>query len=331
MTAPAPAATAGLPRWAVALAKVLVSCGLVAALAWWADWRQVHEALARARGGALLAGLLALLPTLPIAAWRWQRCARAGEVRLPYGFFARATWAASFGGQLLPAGVGMDALRMAYLVHRGVGWLAGLHTLLLDRVVGVVTLVAVMAAGLPLIWPALPATLHLVSLAIVAGAIAGLLLLWGLGTGPVRRRVGPAGKRARLLALVLAVRETLLSRQVPAAVLASAALYAFNTLAVVLIAAALGAPVAYLQVLATVSMAVFVSLLPISVNGWGVREGAMVLGLSALGVPAATALAVSVLFGFGNLLVAVPGAFVWYAGRRLATARPLGTPGRDEL
>jgi glycosyltransferase 2 family protein len=313
-----------VPRWAVTTAKIAVSCGLVGVLAWWADWRQMQVALAHARPGMLAAGLLVLAPVVPIAAWRWMRCARAAGVVLPYAFFARATYAASFGGQLLPAGVGMDALRTAYLLHRRVRLAVGLQSLLLDRVVGVVTLVAVMASGLPLIWADLPATLRLVALALIAGCICGLAAVWALDAGPVRRVVGTTGKRGWLLALGLSVRGSLLARPIAGAALASVAIYALNTLGVVWIADALGATLAYPRVLATVSMAVFVSLLPISVNGWGVREGAMVLGLSALRVPAATALTVSVLFGFGNLLAAVPGAFVWYMGRRLPVAEAAG-------
>ena len=48
-----------------------------------------------------------------------------------------------------------------------------------------------------------------------------------------------------------------------------------------------------------------ISALPISVGGWGVREGAMVAGLSIFSIPADTAIVLSISYGLGGLLVAL--------------------------
>lgn len=53
------------------------------------------------------------------------------------------------------------------------------------------------------------------------------------------------------------------------------------------------------------------AVLPISVAGWGVREGAMVVSLGWLNVPADAALAISISIGLLQLLVAVPGGALW--------------------
>jgi hypothetical protein len=63
------------------------------------------------------------------------------------------------------------------------------------------------------------------------------------------------------------------------------------------------------------------ALLPISISGWGVRESAFVLGFGMVGVAAADALALSILFGLLNMLVGVSGGLVWLA-RRSPRARP---------
>jgi len=53
------------------------------------------------------------------------------------------------------------------------------------------------------------------------------------------------------------------------------------------------------------------SLLPISIAGWGVREGAMIACLGLVGVDAASAFAVSALFGLTSVVVGLPGGLVW--------------------
>jgi hypothetical protein len=65
-----------------------------------------------------------------------------------------------------------------------------------------------------------------------------------------------------------------------------------------------------------VPLVVLVSMLPVSVAGWGVREGAMVVALGAVGVDRATALTTSVLFGLALAATGIPGGLLWLYGRR---------------
>jgi len=59
-----------------------------------------------------------------------------------------------------------------------------------------------------------------------------------------------------------------------------------------------------------------VSMIPISFGGWGVREGAMVVFFGLVGVPAADALAMSILFGLAALVAGLPGGVLWVVQRR---------------
>jgi hypothetical protein len=54
-----------------------------------------------------------------------------------------------------------------------------------------------------------------------------------------------------------------------------------------------------------------VSMIPISFAGWGVREGAMIMGLGGLGISEPNALAVSIAFGLLQLIVGLPGGALW--------------------
>ena len=53
------------------------------------------------------------------------------------------------------------------------------------------------------------------------------------------------------------------------------------------------------------------SAVPITISGWGVREGLMVLSLGAVGIAYEASLALSILFGLMLAIIVVPGLVFW--------------------
>ena len=88
------------------------------------------------------------------------------------------------------------------------------------------------------------------------------------------------------------------------------------------LARALGVAVDFLDCLVLVPPVILVSTLPISLAGWGVREGAMVAAFGLIGIAAYQALGVSVAFGLVAIVVGVPGGVVWLLGGGLARMEP---------
>ena len=64
------------------------------------------------------------------------------------------------------------------------------------------------------------------------------------------------------------------------------------------------------------------SVVPISLAGWGVREGAMVVAFGFVDIPIADAFALSVTMGLSLLLAGLPGGVIWL------TSTSHRTPGR---
>lgn len=58
-------------------------------------------------------------------------------------------------------------------------------------------------------------------------------------------------------------------------------------------------------------LSVLASVLPISMAGWGVREGAMVALFGLVGIAPAQAMTVSVTFGVLMVLTSLPGGLLW--------------------
>ena len=59
---------------------------------------------------------------------------------------------------------------------------------------------------------------------------------------------------------------------------------------------------------------ILITVVPVSIAGWGVREGAMVVAFGFLNVPANAAFAVSVLFGLTLAVASLPGSLFWWLG-----------------
>ncbi|HEY9538811.1 MAG TPA: lysylphosphatidylglycerol synthase domain-containing protein, partial [Kiloniellaceae bacterium] len=119
------------------------------------------------------------------------------------------------------------------------------------------------------------------------------------------------------LALAGDARRVLLTPATSLALLLLSALAQLLTVgATYLLAQGLGLPLAFADCLALMPAVVLITFFPLSLAGWGVREGAAVLLLGVAGLAADAALAVSVLFGLGMLAAGLPGCFLWLRSRR---------------
>jgi hypothetical protein len=59
-----------------------------------------------------------------------------------------------------------------------------------------------------------------------------------------------------------------------------------------------------------------IAMLPISIAGWGVREGVAIIAFSGFGVPSPVALGSSLLFGLIVLAVGLVGGLLWLVDHR---------------
>jgi uncharacterized membrane protein YbhN (UPF0104 family) len=73
----------------------------------------------------------------------------------------------------------------------------------------------------------------------------------------------------------------------------------------------MGLDVNFVDVLLIIPITNLITVLPISIAGWGVREVVIITGLGFLGVSPEAALALSIFYGLLILVSAIPGAIYW--------------------
>jgi glycosyltransferase 2 family protein len=281
---------------------MLAARWLVTLLAFWVVFHSIQfgavvGVIARARPlGLGLAGLVVAAQFVALVL-RWQVVIRiVGGKPTSFGPLAFLLGQSLLIGQVLPSSLGGDAARTVTLAPSA-GALAAARSVICDRVLGFTSLAL-------LVIPAVPVIVNEIGVfpAVLALTIAGLgtvALIWLIYSAPSFLSTLPwLGRHFALIASDL--------RNSFGSVKALGLSLAANLLGVVLIyvlGLAIGANLGGLDCLILVPSALLLSALPISLGGWGVREGALVGAFSLVqGDPAAVA-ATSVLFGLTTPLV----------------------------
>ena len=323
--------TTGAPRsgWRLALAwvKAAVSVGLLWVLFTAYDLGDSISRIAAIDQWSLAFAALAIPASVLLVTLRWRIVlASLGEQIAPGPVFAMVMIGLFF-NQVLPSNLGGDAMRIWRLCRRGVRAGHAVGSVMLDRVVAMVGLALLVLATLPLAAGLIADTTILAAFGLfILAVVVGLAVLLGLDRVILMARpVLPARLVGALSALAVDSRTVLLDRRRTAGIVA---LSVCNQLLIVLLIAVLARglgiraePLSFLVLIPPVLLA---TMLPLSFAGWGVREGAMVALLGAVGVAPGEALALSVAFGLLILLGSLPGGVVWLA----TDSRSGGPPGK---
>jgi hypothetical protein len=288
--------------------RALVSIAILAFLGWRTDWARVAEAFASLRVELWLAavGLYAL--TQIVSALRWQQLAAPLSFHRPLHQFISFYFIGMFFNLLLPTSIGGDVVRAEYLYRGGGQRLPAFLSVFVDRFSGLLVLVVLACLAMAVCPITLPAWVPFSVYATGFGAIAGLVMLpilarWTDRFERTRRLV--SGIRLYFANPGLMISSTALSVLVQAA----------NVAVVWLVGLSIGAtvPASYYWVL--VPMVTLLTLLPISLNGMGVREAGMVFFLAPLGVDSATAMTLAFLWFLIFTANSIAGGVVYLAGR----------------
>lgn len=289
--------------------KVLLTAAVLAVILLNVDWVEAAARLAKANFWLLAAAFATLAVSIVLAACRWSLIAGLHGVRLSRGAAVRLTLAAQFFGQVLPSTIGADVVRSWLATRLDLPAFPVVASVIVDRLCGLVGLALLILVGLPrLLTLAGVKNGLLVAMAalLVAVGMAGavmLLLLFG--------RIRLSGLAARIRDTLVGSARAIASTKGMGAVAASVVIQALAVLSVLLIAWSVDLPLGLVDGFATVPAAMLIAFIPVTVNGWGLREGAMITAMGLVGISSADALVVSVLFGAALLLAALPGSIAW--------------------
>ena len=266
--------------------------------------------------------LVLLMLQGPTLALRWQVVLQSIGASLPLSRLVRASYVGLFCNQVLPTSIGGDAVRIWQAHRAGLDLRTAANSVFLERLSGLFVLTLIPAMVLPLVWDEIPsATIRLGAIILPALSGSGLAAIALFGLRPARLNRLPFVREFGLLCADL--------RLVMASGASVAQLFVLGAAShLQAIAAAcalgygLGLPVDPLLYVALITLSLLAAIVPISIAGWGVREGSMITLFTAAGGTAEGALALSVLFGIAMLAAALPGgAILLFGGAQRAGSR----------
>ena len=291
--------------------RVLVTAGLLVLVATRVDWSAAGERLADGEWGWFAAAVGLLVAALVVGAERWHFLLHAAGIDSPRLQTLRAYAIGVFSNNFLPTGFGGDAAR-AWIVGRSRAAMTRAATsVVVDRLTSICCLVLV-AWGATALAPASVPEELLVLLAVASGAglVAAGVLFLGVRSGHGIARRLPA----RVQRIARETRGTLVAYArdrwlIGAALLLGVIFQLLMVTAAWFLAKAIEIDVSFAVIAVVTPLVLLITLLPISVAGFGLREGSYAVLLAEAGVSTTAATLLSLLTVAALAASSLPGAF----------------------
>jgi glycosyltransferase 2 family protein len=309
-----------------ALLRLAVSAGLLVVLFRVFDAAEIAAHLSRLDPLWVLPALVLSVLQIMLLAWRWRFTAQRLGVGMPYRHALGEYYLGVLLNQVLPGGILGDVSRAWRHAVASARRRTAIHAAVLDRVVVQSVMLTVAVASLFTI----PGLRHGTAGWACAGLLgtAAVAIGWLILRGPFPalrsavREFGADARRALLPAKVLLI-------QAGTATLVMGA----NLVLYITAARMLGAETPLATLLPLIAPVLLVMMLPISIAGWGVREGAAAVLWGLSGLEVAEGVAIAVAYGLLFLLAALPGVLpllrVTLGRARRGAADQLTGAGRD--
>lgn len=284
--------------------RIVVPIVLIAALLYGADWSRAADEIAQIPMWPLVMLFMVMVVELIVSTVKWSCALRMHNLSFPFKYLLRALCSGFFLNSFLPTAIGGDVYRVYRTLPKDHFRSRALSAVLIERAVGLLALLALggVAAFLIAHEYQVARVYSLVLLAItVVGAIGILALERGWLHG--------AMKRFDRIAAVAAVHHSIgllgnRGRDWLSLVAMSAVYQAISIGVVFCLFALLSADVTLAEAALITALVGVAALLPITINGLGVMEGALVGGAVMLGIDFNQAVVVAFLRRMLNLSLA---------------------------
>jgi uncharacterized membrane protein YbhN (UPF0104 family) len=226
----------------------------------------------------------------------------------------------AFFNQTLPSSIGGDAVRLWLVNRSGAGWRAATYSILTDRAVGLIALAFIIVASLPWSYDMIAdrngrLALVFVDFAALTGGLGFLLI--GRLPWPWLKSWWPT---KHIHACSLVANQVIFSRRTGPRIAGLS--LSIHVLAVVIAWCAvrsIAAPANFEQLFMLTPPIMLITMMPISIAGWGLREATMMVAFGYAGLAQTDGTVVSILFGLVYFLLGGLGGLVWILSAEKAT------------
>lgn len=270
------------------------------------NWELVITAFQQMHVNGLIYAILLLSVATVIAALRQYFIFQAMHMRINWRQISVLVFRGAFLNQILPGGVGGDGYRILKMARNAFGKVRVISAIFWDRVIGffqIAFLCTIASMAQPIaasikqnIW----ISLGFVWLALLAAFIGAFI--------PKNFKFAKLKSLIGLLQFGRYILKNNLLKTFIIGIVSTLSLFAaFHSLSL-----ALDLPFSYLQSGIWCSMCILVTIIPVSLAGWGVREGMLTVVFQSMGIASEKAVLLGIAFGLCQLIIGLIGGFFFF-------------------
>jgi hypothetical protein len=289
--------------------KFLITLALFYYLSEFVDFEKLQAILIKSHFLWIVLALLLQLMSTYVAAYRWFKISKLLAFKESLSFYVQSYFKGTFFNQVLPSSIGGDAVRIYDLTKKGYEKKESFYGVIVDRVVGLVGLLVLNLIASVLFFGTFNQEFSMLIILITVGGIGGFLLLFQL------ERIKFLGnykflelfhKLSRGLKKLYPTKSLLIKH-----LSISVVVHFLSILTMYALSLSIDLGLSFKVFLIAVPPVFLLTIIPISLAGWGIREGAMVGIFMLVGADETKVLAISILYGLLLIISSIPGSYFW--------------------
>lgn len=260
--------------------------------------------------------LLFQLASTYLAAYRWRLIMKELVFKERVSFYVQSYFKGSFFNQVLPSSIGGDAVRIIDLTQKGYNKKDSFYGVFVDRLIGLIGLLVLNLFATTLFFGTFDTSFSLLIILITFGGISGFLSLFYLNKIKFLAKYKFLNLFHRLsnrLNNLYSSKFILLQH-----ILLSVGVHILSILAIFSLALSINFHISFETFLIALPPVFLLTIIPLSLAGWGIREGAMVGIFMLVGGDGTKVLAMSILYGFLLIISSLPGSYFWIKSKQIA-------------
>jgi hypothetical protein len=294
--------------------KLIITIVMFYFLFQYVDFKNLIGILAKSHGGTILIALLFQLGSTYLAAYRWRLIMRLLVFNERVSYYVKSYFKGTFFNQVLPSSIGGDAVRIIDLTQKGYDKKDAFYGVFVDRIVGLVGLLVLNLFATIIFYGTFSNDFSSLIMLITVGGISGFALLFYLEKITflqnykflnlfyrLAKRLNELYKSKTLLLLHIAI---------------SVGVHLLSILTLYALALSIDFHMSFQIFLIAVPPVFLLTIVPISLAGWGIREGAMVGIFMLVGADGTKVMAMSILYGLLLIISSLPGSYFWIKSKR---------------
>jgi glycosyltransferase 2 family protein len=276
------------------------------------DFAAIEARLSQINVGWIALAVLVTLFQIFLGALRWREISDLCHAPLTDLLAFRYNMIGAFFNQTLPSSIGGDAVRLWLVQRTGAGWRAATYSILTDRAVGLIALALIIVVSLPWSYGMISNDRGRLTLVFVdsAGLVGGLSFLLLAYLPSAWLKIWWPTRHIHACSVI--ANQVIFGRTTGRKIAVLS--LSIHVLAIVIAWCAvrsIAAPADFAQVFLLIPPIILITMMPISIAGWGVREATMMVAFGYAGLAQMDGTVVSILFGLVYFVVGGLGGLVW--------------------